>query len=264
MGDEIRVDWSSLLDLLPACMEFREQALNGEETDLHEVADRVGAAFGISDVDAFAANKVRDAMQDGFAEGLNGPEAKALAGLFASSCKPIMSLVVQFARGGMSAPELLAGMNDVCFGNVSEMQAILQKGLGVPDKTAEFLAGKLGPYLVSVYAFAAAYKIYAKAAKDAELARERRIKIERLANESIAQLQAEREEMERFVDACLLDKLQPFSEGITAMDQAVIDSDDDGYIAANAQLWELFGRKAQYATADEFDDLMQSDEVFRL
>lgn len=264
MGDDIRVDWAALLDLFPACMEFRDQALSGEEVDLHEVADRVGAAFGISDVDAFVASKVKDAMQDGFAEGLNGPEAKALAGLFASSCKPIMSLVMQFARGGMSAPELLDGMNNICVGNVDKMQTLLQRGLGVPDKTAEYLAGKLGPYLVSVYAFAAAYKIYAKAAKDAELARERRIKIERLANESIAQLQAEREEMDCFVDACLLDKLQPFSEGMAAMDQAVIDSDDDGYIAANARLWELFGREAQYKNADELDALMQSDEVFRL
>ena len=58
MGDEIRVDWSALLDLLPACMEFRGQALNGEGVDLHEVADRADAVFDISDKDAFAANAV--------------------------------------------------------------------------------------------------------------------------------------------------------------------------------------------------------------
>ena len=70
--------------------------------------------------------------------------------------------------------------------------------------------------------------------------------------------------MEQLVDTYLLDRLLPFAEGMTAMDQAVLDGDDNRFIEANAELWQLFGRDAQYKSADEFEALMLSEETFRL
>ncbi len=264
MSDSVQLNWSSLLQLVSLCSQFKEQREKGEKVDLHDAAHKVGAAFGIEDIDKAAVQKVQTVMESGFAQGVDEASAKALASLFASSAKPVMTLVVGFAKGDKQPVDFVAGLNKICFGKVEEMQSLLQNGLGVPDETANFLAGKLGPYLVSVYAFAAAYNIYQQAAQDAALAREHRFEIERLTAESIRQLKQQRAEMEQMVDGYLLNRLLPFAEGMAAMDQAVLDGDDNRFIETNAELWQLFGRDAQYKSADEFETLMLSVETFRL
>lgn len=264
MSESIQLNWSALLQLVSLCSQFKEQKEKGEKVDLHDAAHKVGAAFGIEDIDKASVQKVRTVMESGFAQGVDEQSAKALASLFASSAKPVMTLVVGFAKGDKQPVDFIAGLNDICFGKVGEMQSLLQNALGVPDETANFLAGKLGPYLVSVYAFAAAYNIYQQAAHDAALARVHRLEIEQLTAESICQLKQQRAEMEQMVDGYLLNRLQPFAEGMAAMDQAVLDGDDNRFIEANAELWQLFGRDAQYKSGDEFEALMLSEETFRL
>lgn len=264
MASELTLDWSSLVKIIPLCLEFRERALRHEDIDLRDAASRVGTVFGVDDIDQFAVQKIRAAMENGLADAFRSSDAKELAGLFAANARPVMELIARYAQGKLTAEKLIAGLNELCFSNVEKMQLILEEAIGVPDAVAEFLTGKLGPYLVSLYAFAAAYKIYERADQDAALAYERRLEIEQLANEAIAELKRQRSEMEDLVESCLLDQLEPFSEGIAAMDQAVLDCNDDEYIAANAELWRLFRRGTQYETAAEFDGLMLSEDAFRL
>lgn len=264
MAEKITLDWQALVNLIPACIEFKEQTARSESPDLHAIAVQAGAALGISDVDQFAVGKVRSALQEGFAGAFDSEGSKELAALFAKNARPVMGLVVKFAQGNLDTSSLVSELNKLCFGNAANIQQVLQESLGVPDQTAEFLARKLGPYLTSVYAFTGAYKIYERAAGDVELARERRIEIERLVDEAIDELKKQRDEMECFVETYMLNKLEPFSNSIYAMNEAILDDDDDQYIAANTELWELFGRSSQYESAEEFDDLMLSDEVFKL
>lgn len=264
MDGVAKLDWSALLELMPLCLKCRGQFLQGEDVDLREVAEGVGAAFGVDDIDKFAAQKLGAAMRDGFGQGFDGQSADALASIFAANAKPVMSLVIEFARGQTDSRKFVTSLNGLYLENAASLESVLQQVLGVPAELAELLAQKLGPYLVSMYAFAAAYKIYACAAADAQLARDRRVEIERLASEAIEQLQKQRTEMEDFVDACLLNRLEPFQEGLSAASQALLDDDDDAYIAASAKLWDIFGRESQYGNAREFDDLILSEEVFKL
>ena len=48
------------------------------------------------------------------------------------------------------------------------------------------------------------------------------------------------------------------------MDQAIINQDPDGYIAGNAEICEVLGRKPQFRSMSEFNDLMASDESLKL
>ena len=260
----MKLDWSALSKLLPLCLECKERLLQGEEIDLREIAEGVGATFGVDDIDEFMAQKLGAALSDGFSQGLGGQSAEALANIFAASAKPTMSLAFEFVRGEVDSRKFASALNSLCLENVASLESTLQQALGIPTELSDFLAQKLGPYLVSMYAFAAAYKIYARAAADAQLARDRRIAIERLANEAVGQLQRQRAEMEGFVDTYLLNRLEPFQEGLSAASRAILDNDDDAYIAANNKLWDIFGRDSQYGNAKEFDELILSEEVFRL
>ena len=70
--------------------------------------------------------------------------------------------------------------------------------------------------------------------------------------------------MERLVDKYLGKHLDAFEAGAEAMDSSLLADDADGYIAANANLQRLLGREQQFHNQEEFEDLMASDDVFKL
>ena len=264
MSEALQLQWPALEELLPLCFNFIEQARGEEGIDLHDAVNNAGRLFGIEDVDEHALAAIEEAVGDGLGQAFDGKDARAVAAIFAAAGDPIMTAVVAFAKGECDAAGFVQSLNAVHLGNISQLQVALQAALGVPEDAASALSGRFGPYLLSIYCLTAAFKIYKRAAHDVQLAKERRIEAERLAAEAVSGLKAERAEMNAVVSAYLLDRLVPFQEGMLAMDRAILDDDDDGYIRANAELWGLFGREAQYSTASEFDDLMLSDEAFRL
>lgn len=264
MSTEIQLSWSALDTLIPLCLELKERLGNKENIDFQDVASKVGSAFGIEDVDEFIKEKVRQGLERGFGTVLDGEDSKKLSALFAGLCKPVMTFVFRYVKGEANASQLLRSLEDLYARNAADMQHVLEQELGISGEAAELLAGKIVRCLVSVHCFAGAYKIYQRAAQDAELARQHRLEIERLSAEAISRLKAERQELESRLDEFLLSRLDPFDAATMAMDQAIVDDDDDGFVSANAELWELFGRKAQYRSAAEFDGLMSSDEAFKL
>lgn len=262
MGMEIKLDMNSLFKLCGVLISFYQARKNDEEINLDNMVDQVAAALGIDDVNAF----IQEGIENGLKGAVDDQCANEIAGIVAGMCKPLANLILDFVKSGGSPEVLINGLNGIYFDNVDDLSHVLEKALGIDEipENVKALLEKYSLATVSFYCFAAAYKIYRKAADDAQLAHDQRIEIERQCAEAVAQLQARRAEMDALVNKYMLNRLEPFKAGVAAMDQAVLDDDDDGYIKANAQLWELLGRESQYRSAAEFDDLMQSDETFKL
>lgn len=123
---------------------------------------------------------------------------------------------------------------------------------------------KLAPATIAFTASMAAYQELKKALDDLAVAREQRIQIEKACQESVSMIRQYREEMNRIVSDYLTVRLETFTSGFDAMDQALIDGDVDGYIKGNVEIQEILGYKVQFASQDEFDALMDSDDAFKL
>ena len=264
MSDTPQLEWSTLPKLLPLCIEFAKKKHEEGAIDLHEAVERIGQEFGIEDIDQYSVDQLQKLLTEGFSLAFEDTDAEAIATVFINNSKPVMAAIVKFVQEKDGEVELIQTLTELCLGSTKELQAILQKSLQIPDVIADEISNVLGPYTVSVYCFAAAFKIYKSAAADARAAKERRIEIERLANEAITQLKAERATLDKLLSDWMLERIIPFSEGVQAMDRAILEDDDNAYIAANADLWKLLGREAAYSNAAEFDELMLSDDVFRL
>ena len=118
--------------------------------------------------------------------------------------------------------------------------------------------------VVAYAALSAAYKEYRKALDDLELAREQRIQIEAQCAESVKLIKAYREEINQRMSEYLTTHLEAFEEGLAMMDQAIADNDPDGYIRGNVELQKVMKYDVQFTTQEEFDELMDSDEAFKL
>lgn len=257
----------SLKKLFPIVKDFFEKKKAGEDIDLTETAKAVAAALGINDIKQYVEVKLADGLSGLFDE----ETAKEVATIAAAMAMPAGKAMMQFVEMGKAkdlnkeSAKLLDTFDKLLSDYSDALQSAIQSGLGfdLPPEALS-IAEKFSLGTLSVYCFAAAFGIYQKAAEDASAAKDLRIEYEQHRDAAMAELISRRAKLQEFVDSYLGSYLSPFAAGIAAMDEAVFAGDDDGYIRANAQLQELFGYKAQYQTAQEFDDLMLSDETFRL
>ena len=94
--------------------------------------------------------------------------------------------------------------------------------------------------------------------------KEDRIRMEKECAEAIEAIRRYRVEMDTLAKQYFERCYTSFEAGFAAMDQAIIDQDPDGYIAGNAEICEVLGRKPQFRSMSEFNDLMASDESLKL
>ena len=107
------------------------------------------------------------------------------------------------------------------------------------------------------------YNEMATAIEEYNIAKERRIQIEKECEEAIAYLRVYRVEMESVVSEYMIDRLRVFGTAMDMMDEAIKNDDTDGFIEGNNMIQEKLGAKAVFSSQDEFDMLMDSDEDFK-
>ena len=127
--------------------------------------------------------------------------------------------------------------------------------------------GMVGGLIGATLGYTAAvvcYQELSTALKEAELAREERIRIEKECAEAIALIRQYRMEMNHMVSEYLTDHIQRFNQGFLEMDKAIAEQDVNGFLRGNASIQELLGKEVQFRTQEEFDALMSSDIALKL
>lgn len=252
------VNWDTLKRLVPICQKYVGMMANGEDVDVLNVAADLEKEFKLRER---VQHEVNSLIEQGFED--LGPSASALVPILQDMAQHVMKAVYSYLEDG-DANALFNSLDDILLGNANQLQTQLVDMLDVPDDVASFIGEKLGRYALSVYLFAAAYQIYAQAAREAELARQHRAEVEQSVRAALDELEKSRGSLGAFLSDYMLDRLLPFENAVEAMDAAVLEGDDDGYIKANAELWKLFGHTAQYTSKEGFDALMASDDSFVL
>lgn len=141
------------------------------------------------------------------------------------------------------------------------------EALGVPKALGKEDADSIWLMSSDEVAYAALTEVYKelrKALEDAEIAHERRLKIEAECRETVACITSYRIEMEQVVSKYLKVRYETFEAGFAAMDRAIMENDIDGYLGGNAEIQKVLGYRVQFSNMEEFEDLMLSDEAFKL
>ena len=107
-------------------------------------------------------------------------------------------------------------------------------------------------------------KICSEAISEYQEAKEERIRIQKGCDEQIQILTEYRKDIEKEVSGYLVSNITVFDEAFTIMDDAILNNDSDAYIDANSKIQKKLGRDSQFHSQNEFDDLMTSDDDFKL
>ena len=100
--------------------------------------------------------------------------------------------------------------------------------------------------------------------KETQLIHERRMLTEEKADIVMKQLQEYKAALEEKVSGYLAEDIAAFMTGLDYMDQGFVTGDSDLVIKGNVVIQRVLGREPQFTNQKEFDDLMESDEVFQL
>ena len=93
---------------------------------------------------------------------------------------------------------------------------------------------------------------------------EDRIRIQKECEVHIQILSEYREAIENEVSGYLISNITAFDNAFMQMDEAVLNNDSDSFINANSKIQKQLGKDMQFNSQNEFDDLMTSDEDFKL
>lgn len=244
--------------------------VKGEE-DLQEAAGKVGKTVGIAAamgyVTAFAGSAVKGAMQNSASEYVRYVSQTNVVSGMASAGVEVGKSVVRLCQGKITPAQCVEELGEKGVGQIGSLMgaaaaaaAASGAGMGTMATMALSVAGSTVGYSAAL----AVYRELSMALEEYELAREDRIRMEKECAEAIEAIRRYRVEMDTLAKQYFERCYTSFEAGFAAMDQAIINQDPDGYIAGNAEICEVLGRKPQFRSMSEFNDLMASDESLKL
>lgn len=108
------------------------------------------------------------------------------------------------------------------------------------------------------------YKDLSESIKEYRIAKEERIRVERICAERIALIQENQELIDRTVSDYFAGNYEVFETAFAKMDHAVATNNSDEFIDGNVMIQQKLDYDTQFKNQSEFDSLMGNDESFRL
>ena len=176
----------------------------------------------------------------------------------------------------MSSQITCAAMKELCSGSITGPEFVLIVGRdAIPPLVASFaqnapeLLMMPGAMPAAVWAgisyscLMEAVSLVQDAYRDYQQAYAIRLMTEDICREKITEAMEARTQLENLAAQYFGEQLQIFNEGLVAMDE-VLGIDDDTFILANVKVQEALGKESVFSSVEEFNDLMNSEEDFRL
>lgn len=153
--------------------------------------------------------------------------------------------------GKTDAPELLKTYLDA-------------SGMHIPDMKQIASLTQMSSWMTSYAALMASYELTMEALDEAHAYHLESQKIQAECERTTALIVQYRRQIEETANAKLKQYADTFSDAFSAIDQAILADDTNGYIKGNKIIWDALGKKAQFDDEDSFDAFMDSDEAFKL
>lgn len=231
-----------------------------------EVAKDTGTGAAFSYATAFSGAVVKGAMQNASSGYVRALSKTSLPAQMVSTTVNVGKVMKRYINGEISGAKCIEQLGEDGFGELgaamySTIAVAAVQGAG---KTALTIVAGAAGASIGYMAAVAVYQELSTSLKEYEFAVAERKRIEEECAEAVELLRRYREEMIQSYEKYFIEHLTEFKDGLDAMDQAIEDDDADKFLASNAQVQSALSRKIQFASQQEFDDLMMSDEDFKL
>ena len=149
------------------------------------------------------------------------------------------------------------------FGEFIQLPFTILGQAAIPIPVVGSIIGSVVGYTLGTLCYKSIFEV-ALIFKEAKLAHEERIRIEKECEEAIAMIRQYRLEMEKLVSEYLVSHIETFHTAFDGIKDALQIGDIDGFIASINMITKKLGKTPQYETFKEFDTLMENKTAFKL
>lgn len=209
---------------------------------------------------AFAGSAIKGAMQNAGNSTLRTLSKSNAPAMIVTSTIDVSKSLMRYAKGEISGADCLAEIGEKGTSNIgAAMFAVAGQAL-IPIPVVGAMAGSMIGYALS----STFYNTLTTSLKEAQLAHEERVRIERECAESIDLIRQYRAEMNAIAQKYLNHHRMVFNNAFAQMDNAFLTDDIDKFIGGANQITVALGGLIQFSDMNEFNDFMDSEEDFNL
>lgn len=168
-------------------------------------------------------------------------------------------LIKRLARNEITCEEFLDALAETNIGTIASMFAGAVVGSAAGVAFAPIIAN-----MIAVQVATGSYQNLRQAIQEYQIAKQERIEAEARCAQIVEQTRVWRQQLNEQSERYFAKHLTAFDTAFRAMDQAILEQDSDGFIHANAQLQQVLEYEPQFSSQQEFDDLMNDGDSFRL
>lgn len=225
-----------------------------------EVAVDSGKGVVTAYTTAFAGSALKAGMQNSKSPFLRTLSKSNAPAIIVTSTIDISKSMTRYFKGEISGTDCLLEIGEKGTSNIGAAMFTVVGQAAIPIPIVGGLVGSMVGYALT----SAFYGNLTKALKEAKIARENRIRIEKECGEAISMIQQYRAEMNACVQRYLNHYNNIFNEAFMQMDDAFLSNDIDKFIGGANKITLALGGTEQFTNMSEFNSFMNSSESFNL
>lgn len=209
---------------------------------------------------AFAGSAIKAVMQNSKRPLLRTLSKSNAPAMMVTSVIDVAKSMKRYCKGEISGVDCLIEIGEKGTSNIGAAMFAAVGQAAIPIPVVGTLVGSMIGYALT----SAFYGSLVSALKDAEIAHENRIRIEKECEEAIAMIRQYRSEMNDYVQRYLKYYNDVFNDAFMQMDDAFLSNDIDLFIGGANKITRALGGVEQFTNMNEFDSFMNSSQAFDL
>lgn len=235
----------------------------GEKEALDAAVDIVkdtGEGAVVAYTTAFAGSAIKAGMQNASSSVLRTLSKGNVPAMLVTSTIDIAKSLTRYCKGEISGVDCLSEIGEKGVNNISAAMFAVAGQAIIPIPVIGAIAGSIIGYALS----SQYYHELTSVLKEAQVAHQERIRIEKECAESLKMIACYRKEMNDLAKDYFQYYSSIFEEAFSTMENAFLSDDINRFIKGANSITYSFGQDVQYSTMEEFDEFMNSNDNFKL
>lgn len=208
----------------------------------------------------FAGSAIKGAMQNSSSDYLNTISKTNLPGTIVSITVSASKTLKKYFSGEIDGIQCMEDLGEQGTGMIASSMFAVVGQAAIPIPVVGGLIGGMIGYALS----SATYGILTSSLKEAKLAHEERIAIEKACEEHIKMIREYRAQMNAIINEYLSGAIEIFNDSFNGIKTALEIGDVDLLIDNANRITESFGGNKPFETMDDFNEKMLSGTAFKL
>lgn len=225
-----------------------------------DVALDSGKGAVIAYTTAFAGSAIKAGMQNARSSLVRNVSKSNAPAMIVTSTIDVGKSITRYFKGEISGTDCLLEIGEKGTCNIGAAMFTVVGQTAIPIPIVGALVGSMVGYALT----SAFYGNLTTAIKEANIARENRIRIEEESKEAISMIQQYRAEMNAYIQRYFCHYNNIFNDALTQMDNALLGNDFDKFIEGANKITISFDGKVQFSNMSDFNSLMNSSKSLKL